>query len=145
MKKLPSVYWLFPVFMVFLYPMALFAEHEGAHSLRKDVEIQTTNRAAQAKNIRQGKGRVERNFSLQPPLIPHDISGFAINKGMNMCLACHSSEAAGSSGAVKVSITHFTDRDGKKLKNVAPRRYFCTQCHVPQVDAKPLVENTFSN
>ncbi|MBA4281843.1 MAG: nitrate reductase, partial [Ralstonia sp.] len=24
-----------------------------------------------------------------------------------------------------------------------PRRFFCTQCHVPQADAKPLVTNTF--
>jgi cytochrome c-type protein NapB len=23
------------------------------------------------------------------------------------------------------------------------RRYFCTQCHVPQTDVKPLVENRF--
>ena len=27
--------------------------------------------------------------------------------------------------------------------NVSARRYFCTQCHVPQADAQPLVENTF--
>ncbi|WP_175463882.1 nitrate reductase cytochrome c-type subunit, partial [Vibrio cholerae] len=26
---------------------------------------------------------------------------------------------------------------------VSPRRYFCLQCHVPQADAKPLVENDF--
>ncbi|OAD21154.1 periplasmiC nitrate reductase, diheme cytochrome c subunit, partial [Candidatus Thiomargarita nelsonii] len=30
-----------------------------------------------------------------------------------------------------------------ELANIAPLRYFCTQCHAPQVDAKPLVENTF--
>ncbi|MCB1961304.1 MAG: nitrate reductase cytochrome c-type subunit, partial [Rhodocyclaceae bacterium] len=29
------------------------------------------------------------------------------------------------------------------LSNISPRRYFCNQCHVPQFDAKPLVENTF--
>jgi nitrate reductase (cytochrome), electron transfer subunit len=27
--------------------------------------------------------------------------------------------------------------------HLSPRRYFCTQCHVPQADAKPLVGNTF--
>jgi nitrate reductase (cytochrome), electron transfer subunit len=26
---------------------------------------------------------------------------------------------------------------------LSPRRYFCTQCHVSQVDAKPLVGSTF--
>ena len=29
------------------------------------------------------------------------------------------------------------------LADVSPRRYFCTQCHVEQTDAQPLVENTF--
>ena len=46
-------------------------------------------------------------------------------------------------GATKVSLTHFKDRDGRELSNISPRRYFCTQCHVPQTDAKPLVDNTF--
>ncbi|MEK7438145.1 MAG: nitrate reductase cytochrome c-type subunit, partial [Pseudomonadota bacterium] len=29
------------------------------------------------------------------------------------------------------------------LSEVSPARYQCTACHVPQVDAKPLVQNTF--
>ena len=44
-----------------------------------------------------------------------------------------------------ISITNFSDRDGQVLAAVSPRRYFCTQCHVPQHDAKPLVENQFKN
>ena len=44
-----------------------------------------------------------------------------------------------------ISITHYTDRDQQTLAAVAPRRYFCTQCHVPQQDVKPLVENRFKN
>jgi cytochrome c-type protein NapB len=31
-----------------------------------------------------------------------------------------------------VSITHFMDRDGQFLASVSPRRFFCTECHVPQ-------------
>ncbi|UCE90692.1 MAG: nitrate reductase cytochrome c-type subunit, partial [Pseudomonadota bacterium] len=46
-------------------------------------------------------------------------------------------------GSVKISQTHFSDRDGNDLANISARRYFCTQCHVPQVDSAPLVENTF--
>ncbi|MNG24384.1 Periplasmic nitrate reductase, electron transfer subunit precursor [compost metagenome] len=42
-----------------------------------------------------------------------------------------------------ISITHYMDRDGQALAAVAPRRYFCNQCHVPQADVKPLVENNF--
>ncbi|BAN97353.1 hypothetical protein E05_25870 [Plautia stali symbiont] len=32
---------------------------------------------------------------------------------------------------------------GVMSSTVSPRRYFCLQCHVPQTDAKPVVENTF--
>ena len=42
-----------------------------------------------------------------------------------------------------VSITHFMDRDNQFLAAVSPRRYFCTQCHVPQKEVKPLVDNDF--
>ena len=42
-----------------------------------------------------------------------------------------------------VSDTHYKDRDGKVLAEVSPRRYFCSQCHVIQVEVKPLVDNTF--
>ncbi|MNW21429.1 Periplasmic nitrate reductase, electron transfer subunit precursor [compost metagenome] len=37
------------------------------------------------------------------------------------------------------------DRNNNVLADVSPRRYFCTQCHVPQADAKPLVGNTFTD
>ena len=45
--------------------------------------------------------------------------------------------------AIAISPTHYVDRDGHQLADVSPRRFFCTQCHVPQADAKPLVTNTF--
>ena len=35
------------------------------------------------------------------------------------------------------------DRDFQTLASVSPRRYFCTQCHVPQTDAEPPIENGF--
>ena len=44
-----------------------------------------------------------------------------------------------------ISITHFMDRDGQVLADVTPRRYFCTECHVQQTDARPLVPNTFKD
>ena len=34
---------------------------------------------------------------------------------------------------------------GETLGAVAPRRYFCTQCHVPQADAPALIKNTFTD
>lgn len=42
-----------------------------------------------------------------------------------------------------ISITHHMDRDGQFLADVSPRRYFCNQCHVPQTEVAPLVDNTF--
>jgi cytochrome c-type protein NapB len=37
------------------------------------------------------------------------------------------------------------DRDNNFLADISARRYFCLQCHVTQVDAKPLVNNTFED
>ena len=42
-----------------------------------------------------------------------------------------------------VAKSHYLDRDGKELPSISTRRYFCLQCHVPQFDAEPLVQNTF--
>jgi cytochrome c-type protein NapB len=87
--------------------------------------------------------REVRNFPEQPPTIPHNIRGYQIDLKTNKCISCHSRTAIGQSQAPMVSITHFMDRDGQVLATVTPRRYFCTQCHVPQHQLKPLVENQF--
>ncbi|HET6468578.1 MAG TPA: nitrate reductase cytochrome c-type subunit, partial [Geminicoccaceae bacterium] len=47
------------------------------------------------------------------------------------------------SQAPMISVTHYQDRDGNFLAAVAPRRFFCTACHVPQSPVEPLVENEF--
>jgi nitrate reductase cytochrome c-type subunit len=85
---------------------------------------------------------VDRDFVQQPPLIPHTINGYQITKNFNKCMDCHAFRSQGGIGATKVSVTHFRTREGQELDNISPRRYFCTQCHVPQTDARPLVENT---
>ncbi|MBK8764440.1 MAG: nitrate reductase cytochrome c-type subunit [Burkholderiaceae bacterium] len=84
-----------------------------------------------------------RDFVQQPPLIPHTVAGYNITANFNKCMDCHAWSRARESGATKVSLTHFRDRDGKELTSVSPRRYFCLQCHVSQSDTKPLVANTF--
>ncbi len=86
---------------------------------------------------------IVRDYVQQPPLIPHTISGYTINARFNKCLNCHSWVNYRKSEATKVSLTHFEDRDGGIRANISARRYFCTMCHVPQVNAKPLMENTF--
>jgi len=88
-------------------------------------------------------GPSDRDFVQQPPLIPHTVSGYQITQNFNKCMDCHAWQKTKASGATKVSVTHFKTRDGQELDNISPRRYNCTQCHVPQTDAKPLVDNTF--
>ena len=85
----------------------------------------------------------ERNYPDQPPTIPHTILGYQIDKNGNKCLSCHARTRVRESQAPMVSITHFTDRDGQYLASISPRRYFCTQCHVPQHDVRVPVENDF--
>jgi cytochrome c-type protein NapB len=86
---------------------------------------------------------IARDFVQQPPLIPHTTRGYNITQNFNKCMDCHSWSRYQETGATKISLTHFKDRDGKELSNISPRRYFCTSCHVPQTDAKPLVSNQF--
>ncbi|WP_409310777.1 nitrate reductase cytochrome c-type subunit [Pectobacterium sp. B1J-3] len=101
--------------------------------------------ATQPGNNRMPKqqDRMALNYVNQPPMIPHSVDGYQVTPTFNRCLQCHSVENYRSSGAPRVSPTHFVDRDGKVLGNVAPARYFCLQCHVPQTDATPITGNTF--
>jgi nitrate reductase (cytochrome), electron transfer subunit len=86
---------------------------------------------------------IQRDYVQQPPLIPHKVEGYEVTMNFNKCMDCHAWSRYKETGATKVSLTHFKDRDGGELSNVSPRRYFCMQCHVPQTDAKPLVGNQF--
>ena len=116
---------------------------EPMGSLRGDAAPDTGS--ADPKFLRWQRDRrpIPRDYVQQPPLIPHTIEGYKINVKFNKCLTCHSWANYQEKNATKISQTHFSDRSGRDLANVAARRYFCTQCHVPQVDAKPLVENEF--
>ena len=87
--------------------------------------------------------RQARNWPEQPPVIPHTIQGYQITLNANKCLTCHGRQFTAQSQAPMISVTHFMDRDLQTLASVSPRRYFCTQCHVPQTDAEPVVENRF--
>ena len=89
--------------------------------------------------------RQVRNWPEQPPLIPHQIDNYQIDLNVNKCLTCHSRTAVEVSQAPMVSVTHFQNREGQVLAAVTPRRYFCTQCHVPQTDVQPIVGNDFQD
>ena len=87
--------------------------------------------------------RRTRAYSMQPPTIPHRVDGYQIDRAANRCLMCHARTKAEESQAVPIGVTHYMDRDGNVLADVSPRRYFCDQCHVAQMEMKPLVGNTF--
>jgi len=94
-------------------------------------------------NAENNDERRERVYSMQPPTIPHKIDNYQLDLNANACLGCHSRGRAPVTRAVAVSVSHYMDRDGNFLAEISPRRYFCEQCHVTQVDAKPLVGNRF--
>jgi cytochrome c-type protein NapB len=89
--------------------------------------------------------RVMRNYPEQPPIIPHSIENYQLTLKTNRCLDCHRRQYTEGSGAPMISVTHFMDRNGQVLADVTPRRYFCTECHVQQSDARLLVPNTFKD
>ncbi len=120
----------------------LFAQEE-VNSLRGDIALDANSAEPEMKNWQLDRDPIPRDHVKQPPLIPHKIQGYTINLKFNKCMSCHSWTKYREAGATKISQSHFEDRENNVMANVAARRYFCTQCHVPQVNTKPLVENTF--
>ncbi|MFC1748670.1 nitrate reductase cytochrome c-type subunit [Pseudomonadota bacterium] len=120
------------------------AAAEELATLRGTQPLDAASLSPQIQRLQQDHKPDAREYIHQPPLIPHDIKSYTINLKFNKCLTCHSWANYRNAGATKISSTHFSDRDGAMLANVSGQRYFCTQCHVPQAEAEPLVENTFS-
>ena len=121
--------------------LAIAADNDVTSLRSQSLEV--IDPAQKLKNFPKENLELPINYVQQPPLIPHHIRGYEVDRKTNKCLTCHSFKNYKQYGATKISITHFENRDGKALSDVSPRRYFCLQCHVPQVNAKPLVENTF--
>jgi cytochrome c-type protein NapB len=128
-------------FMLLQAPLAL--SEEKVASLRGDYGLDKPAKAIEKKKQIKADGGIERNWELQPPSIPHDISKDSITLKGNTCMKCHSVANHEKEKAPAVSKTHFVTRDKKILDKLSSRRYFCNQCHAPQADVKPLVENTF--
>ena len=141
MKKYTYLAYLFVIACLAVGPQPLQAEE--VQSLRGTRDVQAPSQEPEAGKLISDQKPIQRDFVQQPPLIPHTIEGYTVTKDYNKCLSCHSWANYKAAGATKISTTHFVNREGTELANLAPRRYFCTQCHVTQVDAPPLVENTF--
>ncbi|HWP16407.1 MAG TPA: nitrate reductase cytochrome c-type subunit [Xanthobacteraceae bacterium] len=120
---------------------ALLAQTQSG--LRGGVPIDEEGPAPRMAPTRNTVEKEVRNYPEQPPVIPHAIDGYQIDLNGNKCLTCHARARTGESQAPMVSITHFMDREGQFLASISPRRFFCTQCHVPQQEVKAPVENDF--
>ena len=111
--------------------------------LRGATPLDTEGAAPRMAPGRNTTEKEVRNYPEQPPLITHTIDGYQVDLNGNKCLSCHARARIAESQAPMVSITHFMDRDGQFLASISPRRFFCTECHVPQNTATPPVSNDF--
>ncbi len=110
--------------------------------------------------------KIKRAYQDAPPMIPHDVTDFLpITRDNNSCIGCHAPDIAPAMGATPIPPSHFLDMrprhtcDGvkfkktldntknetsiKKLTHLSQARYNCSQCHAPQSQGNPSVENLF--
>jgi cytochrome c-type protein NapB len=113
--------------------------------LRGPTPLDDEGPAAPMQPMRNTAEKQTRNYPEQPPVIPHSIDGYQIDLNGNRCLSCHARSRTAESQAPMVSITHFMDREGQFLASISPRRFFCTECHVPQNVVGPPVSNDFTD
>lgn len=116
---------------------------EGSFTTLRDKEIleqSETPPLAMQEDLAHSRVR---DHPTQAPTIPHPIIGYTVTKELNQCMVCHDNNVAPTLNAPAVAVSHFTNRDGEYLINISPRRYFCTQCHVPQTTSNLLLNNSF--
>jgi nitrate reductase (cytochrome), electron transfer subunit len=118
---------------------------EFTDTMRGPVPLDETTRPPILSNAENKETRRERTYFLQPPTIPHKIDNYQLDKNVNRCMFCHARTKTEESKAIPVSITHYMDRDGNLLADISPRRYFCDQCHVVQLEVQPVVENKYED
>lgn len=131
--------------LALLLPLLAFAADNAYNAQRGPTPLDQESKPAPMYTTENKDIKRPRAYSMQPPTIPHKIDGYQVDQYANKCLSCHSRVRTAESQAPMVSVTHYQDRDGNFLAEISPRRYFCGQCHVTQVDAKPLVESTFED
>lgn len=112
-------------------------------AMRGPTPILEDTRPPLLRNAINDDNRLERSHPMQPPVIPHRVDGYQVTRDFNKCMDCHAAERTAFSQAVPVSLTHYLDRNGRKLDRISTRRYFCQQCHVAQDPVQPLIGNRF--
>lgn len=112
-----------------------------------DPIVPTTEQMEPGENTKIGA-----YFDQMPPVISHQIADLLpITLAENLCLDCHDDPSMiggeiGDDEATPIPLSHYTDlRNNPDLvtETLIGARYDCTQCHVPQMNAEPLVVNTY--
>ena len=118
---------------------------DEVRSLRGFVDLDELSEMVPNRRTMAVDNGIEVSFEDQPPMIPHSIDKTRITLHENSCLGCHNRKDSKIEDSTPPPKSHYRTREGKKLKTISTGRYFCTQCHAPQANKEPLVENTFKN
>jgi nitrate reductase (cytochrome), electron transfer subunit len=130
---------LFIALLVFSFS-AMAQQHDP---LRPGAGFEQEPKTAPLVNAENNDRKRVRSYAMQPPTIPHKTDNYQVDRFANKCMTCHARTRVGETQATPISITHYQDRDGTFLADVSPRRYFCEQCHVVQMQGEPAVKNRF--
>lgn len=147
MKLLTFISMVFAV----LYSISAYSDveprsAEDLATLRQGIPLDSVEEEpADLQNPSNKDLKRTRSYPMQPPTIPHKIDNYQVDLKVNTCLSCHARRQVDESQAPMISVTHFMDRDGNFLAEVSPSRYFCSQCHVTQVERKDLLKNNFTD
>lgn len=143
---------------------------EESLGLRKTdiyAEDDTISEKTEYRSAQPGESsKIKRAFQDAPPMIPHDVTDFLpITRENNACISCHAPDIAPAMGATSIPGSHYLDMrprhtcdgvkfkksidntknetDVKRLTHLNQARYNCSQCHAPQSQGNPSVENLF--
>lgn len=115
----------------------------------REAAVPTADQAPEAKAYagkRPGQGAlIARSFAKQPPLVPHAVDAYDISPKGNDCWDCHNSDNFKGKKMPMVSASHLLPNSKPDDPQLNLQRWQCNNCHVPQVDAPPLVENIFKS
>jgi cytochrome c-type protein NapB len=128
-----------------LGPALALAQQRALDNMRGPTPLDQAAKPVPMANPDNSDVKRVRNYAMQPPVIPHKIEGYQIDRSANRCMMCHARTRIQQSQAPAISVTHYMNRDGNFLAELSPRRYFCLQCHVPQANLEPLVQNNFKD
>lgn len=118
----------------------------------RGADVTATDTAPEIKNYSKktpGVGEkklIARTFVGQPPMVPHNIEKYVpLTAEENACMDCHITDELRGQKMPRMGESHFSKTvkgaDGKPVVEMS--RFQCDSCHVPQVDAKELVDTRF--